>query len=326
MERAPGTAWRAAPVSFKTFAGMTIAEGKRLIVGTDQAVFASRPGWLGQRSLASTGGPRPPASRGGGGRCRGTGQQVWLRQREFASIVVRALRPHVFWVEDVSSASVWGRESRHHRGAVVLRPAGVHSGRALRESPLHVAWRPSNHALHRAPPRNALGQATTSGCTPRGARSRHRVEGGAGELQNVQRLEIAEEKRLILNWSQAVHASRRSWPERARRASAGAPRPAASVCGGGRSLGAAEPSWRRIGWLASGIGSALRTSSGRAVLFPGGEVVGFAPRALKGGAVLRETVVPSEATPSKGSLRVAQEPLNPAPAPGGSAAGEAQHR
>jgi hypothetical protein len=143
---------------------------------------------------------------------------------------------------------------------------------------------------------------------------------------SVQRLEIAEEKRLILNWSQAVHASRRSWPERARRASAGAPRPAASVCGGGRSLGAAESSWRRGGWLASGIGSALRTSSGRAVLFPGGEVVGFAPRASKGGAVLRETVVPSEATPSRGSLRVAQEPLNPAPAPGGSAAGEAQHR
>jgi len=164
-----------------------VGEENRLIAGTSHAVLPSRSGWPGRQRLVSAGGPRPSASRSGGGRSRGAGPQAWRRQREFASIVVGALRPHVFWVKAVLAASVWGCESRHHRGAAVLRLAGVHSGRALRESPLRVAWRPSNHALHRAPPRNALGQATTSGCTPPGARSRHRVEGGAGELRNVGR-------------------------------------------------------------------------------------------------------------------------------------------
>jgi hypothetical protein len=42
--------------------------------------------------------------------------------------------------------------------------------------------RPTN-ALHPAPPRNALGQATTSGCTSRGARFRYHLGGGVGKLR-----------------------------------------------------------------------------------------------------------------------------------------------
>jgi hypothetical protein len=173
------------PVSSNNVRRPEIGKENRLIARTSHEVLSSRHGWPGRPKLASTGDPRPPASRGGSGRSYSPGQQAWRRQREFASSVVGALRAHVFSVKDVSSASVRACESRHHRGVAVLRPAGVHSGRALRESPLRVAWRPSNHALHRAPPRNALGQATTSGCTPPGARFRYRVGGGAGELKNV---------------------------------------------------------------------------------------------------------------------------------------------
>jgi len=40
-----------------------------------------------------------------------------------------------------------------------------------------------NHSLHRTPPRNVLGEATTSGCIMPGARLRDGVESGAGELK-----------------------------------------------------------------------------------------------------------------------------------------------
>jgi hypothetical protein len=176
-----------APFAHTYFRRPEIGGENRLIAGTSPGVLSSRHGWPGRPRLAPTGDPRPAASRGGGGRLCSSGQQAWRRQREFASSVVGALQPHVFWVRDVPSVSVWVCESQHHRGVAVLRPAGVHSGRALRESSLRVEWRPSNNALHRAPPRNVLGLATTSGCAPLEAPFRHPVEGGAGELQNVRR-------------------------------------------------------------------------------------------------------------------------------------------
>jgi hypothetical protein len=153
-----------------------------LIAGTDKAVFASRPGWPGQRRLASTGGPRPPASRGGGGKSRSSGQQAWRRQRESASKEGGALRPHVFWVEYVPSAPVYDCESRHDCCAAVLRAASVHSERELRKGPLRVAWRPSNHSLHRTPPR-AVCPATSFGAREARCRRRGRRWGGAGEFQ-----------------------------------------------------------------------------------------------------------------------------------------------
>lgn len=119
-------------------------------------------------------------------------------------------------------------------------------------------------------------------------------------------------------WSEVVLAKSSGGLELARHASAEASRPAASVGGGGKPLGSAGISWRREGRLAPRIGSALRSSSGRAALVPGGDVVGFAPSASTRVTVLRETVVPSEATPSRGSARAAKELSNPAPAPGGS--------
>jgi hypothetical protein len=162
-----------------------VVEENRLIVGTSNAVLAGRPGWPERAWLASTGAPRPPASRGGGGCCLGPGQQRWRRQRELASKAAGALRPHVFSAKGVSSTSVCGFEAPHVNSTALLREAHVHFERALRGTSLAVAWPPSNPALHRTPPRNALGQAATSGCRSRPARLRCTVGGSAGELQNV---------------------------------------------------------------------------------------------------------------------------------------------
>jgi hypothetical protein len=128
----------------------------------------------------------------------------------------------------------------------------------------------------------------------------------------VQRLEIAEEKRLIGPWCEVVLPRRPGGPEPSRHASAEGPRPAASVGRGERPLGSAGPSWRRKRCLAPKIDHALRSPSGRAPLIPVGEVAGFAACASNTVGLLRETVVPSVATPSRGLLRVAQQPSNPA--------------
>jgi hypothetical protein len=117
---------------------------------------------------------------------------------------------------------------------------------------------------------------------------------------------------LIGQWPEVELATRPGGPELSRHASAEGPHPATSVGGGGTPLGSAAPSWRQEGCLAPKLGCALRSTSGRAPLIPVGEVAGFAPCASNTVRLLRETVVPSDATPSRGWLRVAQQPSNPA--------------
>lgn len=115
-------------------------------------------------------------------------------------------------------------------------------------------------------------------------------------------------------------------PELSRYASAGGPHPAASVGSGGRSPGSSGSLRRREGRLAPRIASALRASRALTPLVSSGEVARFATWASNAREVLRETLLPSTATPLRECLRVAKESSNPATAPVGYAAGKEQQR